>query len=172
MTDSRLVKVTLVGGQAIFAHPEVDCLDPPCCIHSPSDHHMRTWEQHWRPDRGIMERICPHGIGHPDPDDRAIRLGHDEGTHGCDGCCRKGEVINIEDVFTIKSTSKAPEGGHVFLCRPADLPKVGQCLVQNGKVWPILGVETFGSTHNNVGVLLPANLSKPEKGPARIEESS
>jgi hypothetical protein len=43
-----------------------------------------------------MERICPHGVGHPDPDDLAYRIsiakkmGKDTkylGIHGCDGCC-------------------------------------------------------------------------------------
>lgn len=52
---------------------------------------MRDWPQFWRDDRGLMERICSHGIGHPDPDDLAykIRTGGDdaEGVHGCDGCC-------------------------------------------------------------------------------------
>lgn len=42
--------------------------DIPCCIHSPSGHHMREWEMNWRSDTGVMERLCPHGIGHPDPD--------------------------------------------------------------------------------------------------------
>ena len=74
-----------------MAHAKVDCLEPPCCIHSPSNHHMREWKQLWRPDRMIMERLCPHGIGHPDPDDRAIRTGRDEGIHGCDGCCHPPE---------------------------------------------------------------------------------
>jgi hypothetical protein len=32
-----------------------------------------------------MERICEHGIGHPDPD----QIMRDEAgwVHGCDGCC-------------------------------------------------------------------------------------
>ena len=34
-----------------------------------------------------MERICDHGIGHPDPDEFRIRNGEDDGIHGCDGCC-------------------------------------------------------------------------------------
>jgi hypothetical protein len=36
-----------------------------------------------------MERICPCGVGHPDPDDAAYRLsqGDDDTTHGCCGCC-------------------------------------------------------------------------------------
>ena len=41
----------------------------------------------WRPDRGIWERVCEHGIGHPDPDDPRILSGEDRGVHGCDGCC-------------------------------------------------------------------------------------
>jgi hypothetical protein len=43
---------------------------------------MRSWPQHWRGDRGIIERVCDHGIGHPDPDDR-----NRDKIHGCDGCC-------------------------------------------------------------------------------------
>jgi hypothetical protein len=35
-----------------------------------------------------MERICPHGIGHPDPDDPAFK-NPIEGVHGCDGCCSR-----------------------------------------------------------------------------------
>jgi hypothetical protein len=48
---------------------------------------MRSFRQHWRGDRDMMERICTHGIGHPDPDDFRIRMGFDSGVHGCDGCC-------------------------------------------------------------------------------------
>ena len=77
-------KVTLVGGEQLFAHDAALCLGPACCIHNPSEHHMRAWRQHWRSDRGIMERICPHGIGHPDPDDLNV-----DKVHGCDGCCSK-----------------------------------------------------------------------------------
>ena len=44
----------------------------PCCIHDPSDHHMREWPMNWRGDTGVMERFCPHGTGHPDPDHMAF----------------------------------------------------------------------------------------------------
>jgi hypothetical protein len=71
----------------INVHPETACAGRPCCIHHPSGHHMVTWPQIWRGDRGIMERQCPHGIGHPDPDDLAIQTHTDSGVHGCDGCC-------------------------------------------------------------------------------------
>jgi len=79
--------VTLVGGQKILAHERQNCMSEICCVHNPSNHHMREWKQHWRDDRQVMERICVHGIGHPDPDDLRIRSGNDAGTHGCDGCC-------------------------------------------------------------------------------------
>ena len=79
-----------VGVTLLNVHGADKCTGRPCCIHNPSDHHMVTWRQNWRGDRGLMERLCPHGIGHPDPDDlwykESIGL-HHEGVHGCDGCC-------------------------------------------------------------------------------------
>lgn len=50
---------------------------------------MREWPATWRDDRGIVERHCEHGIGHPDPDDAAYRAtrGDVDTVHGCDGCC-------------------------------------------------------------------------------------
>lgn len=75
--------VTLEGGQVIYAHEATECAAEFCTVHKPSDHSMRSFRQHWRGDRGIMERICLHGIGHPDPDDLSV-----DGVHGCDGCCR------------------------------------------------------------------------------------
>lgn len=66
------------------------CAGEWCVVHNPSPHHMRDWDLNWRGDRGLMERICPHGIGHPDPDSLAFfeRNGQDwQGVHGCDGCC-------------------------------------------------------------------------------------
>jgi hypothetical protein len=81
------------GGTALMhVHSPLQCEGRPCVIHHPSDHHMRGWPMLWRADLGIMERTCPHGIGHPDPDDLAFHesLGHDWlGVHGCDRCCTK-----------------------------------------------------------------------------------
>ncbi len=65
-------------------HSPEKCKGEHCPIHKMSDHHMRGWPQHWRNDRGIMERICEHGVGHPDPDDPCT-----DKIHGCDGCCVK-----------------------------------------------------------------------------------
>lgn len=83
------------GGPLVVHAPE-KCAGQVCCIHNPSDHVMKYFPQLWRDDRELMERTCPHGIGHPDPDDLAYKAsirGADyaywEGVHGCDGCCRE-----------------------------------------------------------------------------------
>ena len=87
-------KYTTGTGQHVLVHDEKDCEGHNCCIHNPSDHHMKNWPTHWRDDRGLMERICPHGIGHPDPDDIDFKkrnfgekVASTESVHGCDGCC-------------------------------------------------------------------------------------
>lgn len=81
-----------VGGAKMKnVHPSTACEGRPCVIHAPTDHHMSTWPLAWRNDRGIFERDCPHGIGHPDPDQFAYwaEMGWKHaGVHGCDGCCR------------------------------------------------------------------------------------
>lgn len=80
--DYRLLWVDGTGQSLAWTHDSDKCAGEHCVIHNPSDHHMREWPTHFRSDRGITERICPHGIGHPDPDDiTADRI------HGCDGCC-------------------------------------------------------------------------------------
>lgn len=88
-------RIPLGNGLILRTHSPTQCSGPNCCIHNPSDHHMRDWPLNWRGDRGLMERMCPHGFGHPDPDDLAHkeRIGLDvgvESVHGCDGCCLAG----------------------------------------------------------------------------------
>jgi hypothetical protein len=67
-----------------------------CSVHKRSDHSMRSFPQLWRADRNLMERTCPHGVGHPDPDHLwfvSHEYGPDEAAtqqvHGCDGCCER-----------------------------------------------------------------------------------
>lgn len=76
----------------LAVHNHDECMGPKCCVHNRSNHSMRPFPQNWRADRQLMERICPHGIGHPDPDDPKIYMTSTEGEnyeliHGCDGCC-------------------------------------------------------------------------------------
>ena len=82
--DEKNRTAILVGGQRLLnVHSMYDCDGNFCCIHNPSDHHMKTWTQYYREDRRMTERICPHGVGHPDPDDPTT-----DRIHGCDGCCK------------------------------------------------------------------------------------
>ena len=70
-------------------HNEKDCTGR-CVFHNPTKHHMAEWRLYWRDDRSIFERICQHGIGHPDPDQFSYwkATGQDgQEVHGCDGCC-------------------------------------------------------------------------------------
>lgn len=73
-----------MGGVLLNTHHERMCR-PPCCIHSPSNHHMRAWTQHWSQTLSVVFRCCPHGEMHPDPDDLQARRGNV--LHRCDGCC-------------------------------------------------------------------------------------
>jgi transcriptional regulator with XRE-family HTH domain len=102
----------LPNGQVLHnVHLPEACAGRACCIHNPSDHHMRAWPQLWRDDRGLMERTCIHGIGHPDPDHMAYILRfpgpvseRESGVHGCDGCCsrqpRGGPQWYVDDLLT------------------------------------------------------------------------
>lgn len=80
-------------------HSKEECAGQNCTIHNRSDHIMRSFPQHWRSDRGIMERICPHGVGHPDPDSPWENYSTNW-IHGCDGCCT---IVNNRMDTTVKS---------------------------------------------------------------------
>lgn len=85
-------------------HDPALCEGRGCAIHNhPSDHPLKDAPLYWRADRGILERICEHGVGHPDADSAAYlrSIGRSwENVHGCCGCCTvKGEDedANTED---------------------------------------------------------------------------
>ena len=77
---------------SLYTHEAGQCIGEVCTIHHRTAHNMRKFPQFYRFDRGIMERTCSHGVGHPDPDDIRIVEGKDEGSHGCDGCCLEFEM--------------------------------------------------------------------------------
>lgn len=87
--------VYLANGVLTNVHPASACADQPwgCWIHRPRDHALAHAPVMWRADKQTAERICDHGIGHPDPQDAAYNwnvLGRDVSVHGCDGCCGPG----------------------------------------------------------------------------------
>ena len=69
-------------------HDPAQCFPKPCCVHRPSEHHMKDWPQNYRDDTGVTERVCVHGVGHPDPDQPWPEDAW-QWVHGCCGerCC-------------------------------------------------------------------------------------
>lgn len=67
-----------------------DCQTHGCVVHNPTPNPLWNAPYNWREDRALMERICRHGIGHPDIDSANYlrRTGQRaQLTHACDGCC-------------------------------------------------------------------------------------
>lgn len=86
----------VAGPLEVTTHSVFDCLGPNCVVHNPSNHPLKDAPITLRADKGgVVERICEHGTGHPDPDDmwfRRTHLGEDLlvlTAHGCCGCCRE-----------------------------------------------------------------------------------
>lgn len=113
MSDHIIVdreRITVIpvplGATVMSVHEYGQCYGRACVVHHPSAHGMRHLPLHWRSDRGIFERVCSHGVGHPDPDqwayfyeiaDKGRRDDEDPSdyadtmmVHGCcgEGCCR------------------------------------------------------------------------------------
>lgn len=79
----------------LVTHDATECALPFCCIHHPSEHPLASAPLRWRNDLQVMERVCVHGLGHPDPDSldyvNAI-CGEMAAAYACvhfpcDGCC-------------------------------------------------------------------------------------
>jgi hypothetical protein len=105
--------ITGCGSLLVGIHSSRECSGSACTIHRPSDHALRTGRTHWRHGGYFldikpphMERICEHGVGHPDPDE--IQLG--VGVHGCDGCCS----------VTWLKCGRDKHGYHNAVCRYCD----------------------------------------------------
>lgn len=86
MSPDNAVALEHSDRHMVGVHDPVLCEGRPCALHNRSAHHLRHLPQIWRADRHIIERVCEHGVGHPDPDspwddDDANWI------HGCDGCC-------------------------------------------------------------------------------------
>lgn len=85
-----MTTATIHGIEFNSVHHPSECKGRHCIVHWPVHTHMDDWPVVYRADRGIWERKCPHGIGHPDPSqfDYWQETGQMfEAVHGCDGCC-------------------------------------------------------------------------------------
>ena len=72
-------------------HSANKCEGQCCTFHNPSNHKMKNWPMNLRLDNhALVERMCEHRVGHPDPDSVAffesVGITH-MGIHGCDRCC-------------------------------------------------------------------------------------
>lgn len=95
--EDRQLRTFVTGTRQVIhdVHRRTECAGRPCVIHAPSDHHMQDWPTNFRTGGWLdikpphMERMCEHGVGHPDPDDVAFwnSRGVNVSIHGCDGCC-------------------------------------------------------------------------------------
>jgi hypothetical protein len=83
--------LSATGQEIRNVHPQnPECEKYGCPIHSPTKHCMDDLPITTR-EGGLIERTCPHGVGHPDPDSASYfqRINPNSGMsiHGCDGCC-------------------------------------------------------------------------------------
>ena len=97
--SERHPEIPMVGEHGSIAgvlvtHDSTECALEVCCLHHPSDHPLASAPLRWRHDLEYMERVCEHGIGHPDPDSLAyIYVVYGEmaaafvSVHRCDRCC-------------------------------------------------------------------------------------
>lgn len=107
MTDSTadwdLYSTPLQG--AVKTHGGNACAGRSCCVHNPSDHHMKEWPLVFNRNKGYMgERICDHDYRHPDPDAHAYvtsrlpkHLAQTIGVHTCCGCCILSVFLENQD---------------------------------------------------------------------------
>ena len=121
----------------IMTHPRSQCEGEVCSIHNRSNHSMRSFPQHWRWDRGIMERTNPFGGGCPDPDDYRILNGEDDGIHGC--------IVN-------------PAAPYAGMCGTWYIDGVEAAWIdqryavtKDGRVWSF--IKTMGPSHDNESVI-------------------
>lgn len=113
-------KTLLESGTTLSHHTKENCSGN-CCLHGSSPHPSCRMPRQWRQDRGILEHVCPHGIGHPcyAGVDYVLGIGgHADAIHGCDGCCvvvdnrpnDPASVLNEVDHYTMLKMSNDIDG--------------------------------------------------------------
>lgn len=83
------------NGAKWYVHKRnIGCDIDGCAIHNPSYHPLSDAKQLIRTDKYMLiEDICKHGVGHPNPDSASFiskKIGYTSiWVHGCDGCCQE-----------------------------------------------------------------------------------
>ncbi|SLH89278.1 Uncharacterised protein [Mycobacteroides abscessus subsp. abscessus] len=96
---------------------------------------MDSWPQRWRPN-GVVDRICAHGIAHPDPDQFELWVTYQcefLAVHECDGCCadpsttqpaRPRTIADVEsDLSILKMVRDVMNESDIPAVRPTELDK-------------------------------------------------
>lgn len=107
-SDTPVSEQTLLeSGQKLTHHGKEACSGN-CCLHGSSNHGSCRMPRQWRYDKGIIEHVCPHGVGHPcyAGVDYAMMMGqYVDAVHGCDGCCVEVDndpfSLNEQDGYTL-----------------------------------------------------------------------
>jgi hypothetical protein len=102
-------------------HSRTTC-EGACPFHNPSGHAMRDWPMLIR-ETALVERMCAHLVGHPDPDSvKWMNERHGQGTwgaHGCDLCCVKAgneePILEIGPKSEVSFALKEPRRTHAML---------------------------------------------------------
>jgi hypothetical protein len=102
MTLVREHFVTGTGQHLIGVHNHLECTGRACCVHQPSTHAMAALPTNWNDPMARMERVCPCGAHHPDPDHLAhveraagAELAALEAVHECCAkrCCEQTPLL-------------------------------------------------------------------------------
>lgn len=87
-----------VENNVISIHNPTQCAGRPCVFHNPSDHALSKAKVSYNESLHRVERVCSHGIHHPDVDE-VVKVydgfGETEALkfakhNDCDGCCLGG----------------------------------------------------------------------------------
>lgn len=91
IADGRMEEFQLNTGQRVVVHAKRFCVPlMNCPVHYRMDGSYLNLPMIWRDDVRLFERLCAHGVGHPDPNQFAFwhSINQDfKKSHGCDGCC-------------------------------------------------------------------------------------
>lgn len=68
-------------------HPKEACEGRLCVVHNPTTGYTKDWPLTWREDRGIFERHCKHGVGHPAVEQLTYWNSIGESWQSVHGCC-------------------------------------------------------------------------------------
>jgi len=80
---------TDIDGKSFVLHAADSCIGT-CPFHKPTEHSMSDWPSTFNWDMMRLDRVCEHGLHHPDPDTPQELCSVE---HECDGCCEVREAV-------------------------------------------------------------------------------